>query len=113
MIPLCSLREESLVLSQLLLIWERDTVDTLQRIVVRITKEVRGRVLAFKVGLVSVFRHASLVRVTFVTMNALIFPVCGICGPTHKSIIGPHRYTVVDVPSGIFDSMMYFLYLLY
>lgn len=28
---------------------------------------------------------------TFVTMNALILPVCGMCGPTHRSIIGPQR----------------------
>lgn len=46
-------------------------------------------------------------------MNALIFPVWGICGPTQRSTIGPQRYTVVDVPSGILDSMICFLYLLY
>lgn len=46
-------------------------------------------------------------------MNALILPVCGMWGPTHRSTIGPHLYTVVDVPSGIFVSIRYFLYLLY
>ena len=46
-------------------------------------------------------------------MNTLILPVCGMWGPTHRSTIGPHLYTVVDVPSGIFVSIRYFLYLLY
>ena len=50
---------------------------------------------------------------TLVTMNALILPVCGMWGPTQRSTIGPQRYTVVDVPSGIFDWMRYCLYLLY
>lgn len=50
---------------------------------------------------------------TLVTINALILPVCGIWGPTHKSTMGPQRYTVVDVPSGTLVSMRYFLYLLY
>lgn len=46
-------------------------------------------------------------------MKALILPVCGIWGPIQRSIIGPHRYTVVEVPSGILDSIICTLYLLY
>ena len=45
MIALSSLRKEVLVLRQLLLVGEGDTVDTLQRLIVRVAEEVRGRVL--------------------------------------------------------------------
>lgn len=45
MIPTSSLLKELFVVPQLLLVWERNAVDTLQRVVVGIAKEVRGRVL--------------------------------------------------------------------
>lgn len=40
MIPLGSFNEEGLVLCELFLVWERDAVDSLKRIVGRITKEI-------------------------------------------------------------------------
>lgn len=46
MVALCSFRKEGLILSQLLLIGEGDTIDSLERIVVSISKEVRCRVLS-------------------------------------------------------------------
>ena len=45
MIPPGSLSEESLVLRELLLVRERDAVNSLQGIVVLITEEVRSRIL--------------------------------------------------------------------
>ena len=47
MVALGGFSEESLVFGQLLLVGEGDTVDTLQRIVLRITEEVRSRALQF------------------------------------------------------------------
>ena len=44
-ISLGGFRKESFVLRKLLLIWERDTVDTLQGVVFGVTKEVRSGVL--------------------------------------------------------------------
>ena len=44
-ISLGSFRKESFVLRKLLLIWERDTVDTLQGVIFGVTKEVRSGVL--------------------------------------------------------------------
>jgi hypothetical protein len=47
MIPSSSFREEDLVLSQLFLVRERDTVYTLQRLVVGVAEEIRSRVLDY------------------------------------------------------------------
>ena len=68
---------------------------------------------SFEEGISIHFLNPKKCKYTFVTMNDLIRPVWGIWGPTQRSIIGPQRYTVVDVPSGILDSMICFLYLLY
>ena len=45
MVAFGGLGEESLVFGQLFLVGEGDTVDTLQRLIVRVAEEVRGRVL--------------------------------------------------------------------
>lgn len=34
------------------------------------------------------------------TLNALHFPVEGMCGPKHKSMKSPHLYADVKLPSG-------------
>lgn len=107
------LSEEFLIFTHLLLVRERDTVDSLQRIVVLVTQEVRGGVLNKGSIIKPIFRTFNVRLRTFVIISALILPVWGIWGPTQRSTIGPQRYTVVEVPSGILVSMMYFLYLLY
>jgi hypothetical protein len=56
MVPSSSLREEDLVLSQLFLVRERDTVYALQRLVVGVAEEIRGRVLDHNVSLMIVAR---------------------------------------------------------
>ena len=112
MVTLCSLFEEHLVLLELCFIRERDTVHALKRVVRSIAQEIRCRVLNEEHVKLPTKPYSPSER-TLVTMNALILPVWGIWGPTQRSTIGPQRYTVVDVPSGILVSMMYFLYLLY
>ena len=74
MISLGGFRKESFVLRKLLLILERDTVDTLQRVVLRVSEEVgRG---ALRSGFERCHEQERELR-TFVTMNDLILPVCG------------------------------------
>jgi len=53
MIPPGSLGEENLVLRELLLVGERDTINSLQGIIVLVTEEVRGRILgiAFEINI--------------------------------------------------------------
>ena len=76
-LPVVTLRgflEEVLVLGHLLLVRERDTVDTLQRVVLRVSEEVgRG---ALRSGFERCHEQEREIR-TFVTMNDLILPVCG------------------------------------
>jgi hypothetical protein len=45
MISLRSLDKERFVLRKLLLVWKRDAVDSLERIIARITKEIGRRIL--------------------------------------------------------------------
>jgi hypothetical protein len=111
-VALGGLGEEVLVLGHLLLVRERDAVQPLQRVVLLRAEEVRGGVLA-RLPSAPGPGYSCPAALTFSTLIALIRPVCGMCGPTHRSTIGPHRYTVVLVPSGIFDEMMCCLYLLY
>ena len=42
-----------------------------------------------------VIENLNEMRIPSEINQPLIFPVCRTCGPRHKSISGPHRYTVV------------------
>jgi hypothetical protein len=44
-ISLCSFGKEHLVFCELLLVWERNAIDSLQGIIGSITKEIRRRIL--------------------------------------------------------------------
>ena len=103
--------KEQFVFRHFFLIREGDSIDTLKWFVVRVPKEIWRRVLKRYIDVS--FKGGLKVRRTLVTINALILPVSGICGPTHKSTMGPQRYTVVEVPSGTLVSIKYFLNLLY
>lgn len=127
MIPLRSFSEESLILRKLLRVRERNPIHALKRVVILVAEEVRCRALDSinRIRLWCTLEawhdikakkshddHGTRAH-TLSTEKALIRPVCGTCGPTHKSTMGPHRYTVVDVPSAIFVCMICTLYLLY
>ena len=89
--PVVTLRclgQERLVIRQLFLVREGNPVDTLQRVVVRITEEIRCRILKRDDSKNKRERPHGL---TLVIMKALIFPVWGMWGPTHRSTIGPQR----------------------
>ena len=88
--PFGYLLQESFVLCELLLVRERDAVDTLEGIVVRVSEEV-GRGALWTTISTGIEISQCVIRVAFVTMNALIFPVCGMWGPRHKSTMGPQR----------------------
>lgn len=46
MVSLCSLFKVLLVFLKLLLVWETDSINTLERLVLRIPEKIRGRVLS-------------------------------------------------------------------
>ena len=76
-LPVVALRgllKEVLVLGHLLLVRERDTVDTLQRVVLRVSEEVGCGALHRRFE--CCHEQEREIR-TFVTMNDLILPVCG------------------------------------
>ena len=113
MITFGSFSKEQLVFRHFFFIREGDSIDTLKWLVVRVAKEIGRRVLEVWTDIITLCsKEVNFVR-TLVTINALILPVSMICGPTHKSTIGPQRYTVVEVPSGTLVSIKYFLNLLY
>jgi hypothetical protein len=101
-ISLLGFFDKLLVLCELLAVRERDTIQSLQGIVLSVCKEVRRRVLR-KHRMSQCVPNRKVngrIYLTLVIAIALIRPVCGTCGPRQKSIKGPHRYTVDEVPSG-------------
>lgn len=72
-VALGSLFKVLLVLNHHSLVGERDTVDTLERVVLGITKEVGGRVLLQVSIIVQVCRRMQ--QHTFIIWKALILPV--------------------------------------
>ena len=101
MVTFGSLLEELLVFCKLLGIGEGDTVYPLEGVVIRVAEPI-GCGMLHKVSTKG-FNLGNWR--TLVTMNALMRPVCGTCGPKQRSIIGPQRYTVVEVLSGTFVSI--------
>ncbi|VVB81600.1 Uncharacterised protein [uncultured archaeon] len=47
---------------------------------------------------------------TFVSLNALMYPVLGTCGPSHKSIKSPDLYAVSLSPFFLYSSAISILY---
>lgn len=86
---------------QLLWVWIRNTVYSLQTFSLNITFPVsttqlnRRKIENSITKIKNVVTTKHLYELTFVTLNAFTLPVWRTCGPRHKSIKGPHLYTVV------------------
>ena len=96
-VALGRLLEELLVVLHLGRVGERDAVDALQRLVVGVAEEVRRRVLregeerGQRAALSRRIDEQESVGRTLRMASDLTRPVCGMCGPRHRSIMGPQR----------------------